>query len=141
MREIKFRAWNKENEKMIYSNETYPRSIYKFEFDIVSNFNFKLTKMVDRFNVKDDDGENYYIECYEPIDADIMQYTGIKDKNNKEIYEGDIVEFYSNVEDEIITEKVEYHFGIYRAGDYFVGKIYNKCEVIGNIYENPELLV
>ena len=71
----------------------------------------------------------------------LMQYTGIKDSNGTEIYEGDIVEFYSNVEDEIITEKVEYHFGIYRAGDYFVGKIYNKCKVIGNIYENPELLV
>lgn len=81
-------------------------------------------------------------DCYEWVyDYELMQYTGIKDKNNKEIYEGDIVEFYSNVEDEIITEKVEYHFGIYRAGDYFVGKIYNKCEVIGNIYENKDLLV
>ena len=123
MREIKFRVWDKD-EKIIKK---------------VESINFPLggkssSKTVCVYNEEED--------CYEWVyDYELMQYTGIKDKNNKEIYEGDIVEFYSNVEDEIITEKVEYHFGIYRAGDYFVGKIYNKCEVIGNIYENKDLLL
>lgn len=123
MREIKFRVWDND-EKIIKK---------------VESINFPLggessSKTVCVYNEEED--------CYEWVyDYELMQYTGIKDKNNKEIYEGDIVEFYSNVEDEIITEKVEYHFGIYRAGDYFVGKIYNKCEVIGNIYENKDLLV
>ena len=123
MREIKFRVWDKD-EKIIKK---------------VESINFPLggqssSKTVCVYNEEED--------CYEWVyDYELMQYTGIKDKNNKEIYEGDIVGFYSNVEDEIITEKVEYHFGIYRAGDYFVGKIYNKCEVIGNIYENKDLLV
>lgn len=154
MREIKFRAWNKENEKMIYSNETYPRSIYKFEFDIVSNFNFKLTKMVDRFNVKDDDGEDYYIECYEPIDADIMQYTGLKDKNGKEIYEGDIIQdCEGNVMKVIWFDNgfmLEFRFKRKFEGEFYIDKTNLKLsqtddrrwgmQVIGNIYENPELL-
>ncbi len=153
MREIKFRAWNKENEKMIYSNETYPRSIYKFEFDIVSNFNFKLTKMVDRFNVKSDDGEDYYIECYEPIDADIMQYTGLKDYDNNEIYEGDIVKTSTGVIG--IVRFGRYSAtninGISNIGFYIEWKLdicmridlgywLERISVIGNIYENPELL-
>ena len=123
MREIKFRVWDND-EKIIKK---------------VESINFPLggessSKTVCVYNEEED--------CYEWVyDYELMQYTGIKDKNNKEIYEGDIVEFYSIIEDEIITEKVEYHFGIYRAGDYFVGKIYNKCEVIGNIYENKDLLV
>ncbi len=33
MRKIKFRAWNKQTGKMIYSDQVYPRSMYKFEFD------------------------------------------------------------------------------------------------------------
>ena len=119
MREIKFRAWDTEREVMT-----------------------TVTHMgLDDSEVTMKDEECIRWRAPYPYICKLMQYTGIKDKNGKEIYEGDIVEFYSNVEDEIITEKVEYHFGIYRAGDYFVGKIYNKCKVIGNIYENPELLV
>ena len=119
MREIKFRAWDTEREVMA----------------TVTHIG------LDDYEVSMKDEECIRWREPYPYVCRLMQYTGIKDKNNKEIYEGDIVEFYSNVEDEIITEKVEYHFGIYRAGDYFVGKIYNKCKVIGNIYENPELLV
>lgn len=121
MREVKFRIWD--GIKLIYQDDI---NYIDFRSGFASVF----------------DKYNYVDNCSKGIDIDnIMQYTGLKNIEGKEIYEGDIVEFYSNVEDEIITEKVEYHFGIYRAGDYFVGKIYNKCKVIGNIYENPELLV
>lgn len=122
MREIKFRVWDKD-EKLMKE---------------VDSLNFPLQKQSGKDVTAYNQKEDYHEWIYE---YELMQYIGLKDKNNKEIYEGDIVEFYSNVEDEIITEKVEYHFGIYRAGDYFVGKIYNKCEVIGNIYENKDLLV
>ncbi len=72
----------------------------------------------------------------------IMQYTGLKDKNGKEIYEGDIV----NGEDGFgrsFIGAITYEAGVY----YIRGidqnrpiKIYHICEIIGNIYENPELL-
>lgn len=62
MREIKFRAWDKEKNKMIYSDETYPRSEYKFEFEIFNDYKFTLSKMTDRFNVVDEEGYDYYIE-------------------------------------------------------------------------------
>ncbi len=54
----KFRAWNKQTGKMIYSDQVYPRSMYKFEFDLFNDFDFKLMKMVDRYNVTDDEGND-----------------------------------------------------------------------------------
>ena len=147
MRNIKFRAWDKQAKKMIYSDEVYPKSMYKFEFDILNNFEFKLMKMIDRYNVTDDEGNDKYQEVFEAVEADIMQYTGLKDVEVNEIYEGDII------------EKEFVDFG---NGDRFVGIVtfidgcwcvenenkrsacflFNETDVnsvIGNIYENPEL--
>lgn len=88
-------------------------------------------------------GEDVYVKDGSGVNAlysyEIMQYTGLKDKKGNKIYEGDIVVFYSNLEDEIVTEKVEYHFGMFRAGDSILATVYSKCEIIGNIYENEDL--
>lgn len=88
-------------------------------------------------------------------EVELMQYTGLKDKNDKEIYEGDIVSFedsdggYEYPDLVVNTGIVEYG----ELGFYFTNRIAvdmadfyikdgrcDEVEVIGNIYENPELL-
>lgn len=135
MREIKFRAWDKERSEM-------------YEVDAL-HFCRKLIE-VDN----ETDHQTTSIEPYE-----LMQYTGLKDKNDREIYEGDILgwdggrEGISKLPSDYIIEvlksnhlaiELEEHTNAYMfhydTSGYNFPCFLEAAEVIGNIYENPELL-
>lgn len=102
------------------------------------------------------DGEVYLISditgFYAYEEFKLMQSTGLKDKNDKEIYEGDVVKFPEFNGDIYITpvvwDKSCACFGLSFSGKYpisfdYLEEFYTELkdiEVVGNIYENPELL-
>ncbi|PGX99904.1 hypothetical protein COE15_14605 [Bacillus cereus] len=115
MREIKFRAWDLGAESMV-------------------------------------DWESIKLHFSEHIDHEmvvVMQYTGLKDVHGEEIYEGDILRISSNFElrKDVQNQAVEYREGYFHTFEWTLFELLrNKkvekqtFEVIGNIYENPELL-
>ncbi|NGT51780.1 hypothetical protein G6Z12_07475 [Clostridium perfringens] len=125
-REIKFRGWYSVNEVMLP----------------VESINFR------EGYVSLNEGDNSLTDTLEMIE--LMQYTGLKDKNRKEIYEGDIlsIKIYSGdkviVEGKTVVEFKDGCFGVIWGHDKAFLSLNSffkaKFEVIGNIYENPELL-
>ncbi len=112
MREIKFRAWNTNTERLIEWDEIldeWKQLTWVFASD----------KMV------------------------LMQYTGLKDKNGKEIYEGDIVTGRNGTTKPMKVVWGHHAWGLsYRetsAPGFYDWNI-NEVEVIGNIYENSDLI-
>lgn len=85
------------------------------------------------------------IYCYDFDEIVLMQSTGLKDKNGKEIFEGDIVKMSKDVYSEpTYYEVVRHRGGAYRLESKQHGcelwLRHTDCEVVGNIYANPELL-
>ncbi len=74
-----------------------------------------------------------------------MQFTGLLDKNGKEIYEGDILK--DNIDGYVVVREMTGGHFTWKSTLSGIGGIFpfdynqkNNCEVIGNIYENPELI-
>lgn len=134
MREIKFRVWDKKNKKM----RQLINIVFNTGFYLEPNDNtLKLIwfKGYDIIEQKD-------IQIQREKDFELMQYTGLKDKNGKEIYEGDIVKVFKG--DICVVEYNYSGFGLKVIDENknygWVDFIDYKIEVIGNIHDNPELL-
>ena len=129
MRELKFRAWNNEEKEMM--------KIYSLIDICVDNYSWTWC-----------DNKNVVF----------MQYTGLKDKNGKEVYEGDILEIWNDIAGISLKATVEYldnSFDLVEKwwtvqflfdslfNPWTDGKTWKTCStwyVIWNIYENPELV-
>lgn len=118
MRDIKFRAWNKLTEQMVTDEAVFIDTDGSIE--------------VGGYSTIDEEGGSIVV----------MQYTGLTDRNNVEVFEGDVMQHKREVERNgkkhtlIKTWEIKWleHIAGFDIGGSAVG------EVIGNIYENPELL-
>lgn len=123
MRELKFRAWNNGDRKMLFNVSILQEAPESEYGSLVKN---KITGVVG-------------IER-----SHIMQYTGPKDKKGKEIYEGDILEGGLEVVWVQICGGWKFNPSKNNTDISFMESVvnfpYDEVEIIGNIYENPELL-
>lgn len=117
----RYRAWLKEDKEMVDVEEI---NFFNGEFDFIGD---AITWMC-----KSDD-------CV------LMQSTGLRDKNGKEIFEGDVVKMAKNVYSEpTYYEVVRHRGGAYRLESKQYGcelwLRHTDCKIAGDIYENPELV-
>lgn len=126
-REIKFRAWDSDDSKMLHAFEEGYRIMYNEDYGTMFC-----------------GGHNSAGDWNEPI---LMQYTGLKDKNGVEIYEGDVLEH--NYDKGLMKWVVCYENGCFgiKNGNLLTkfypidsASFFTSRVIIGNIYQNPELL-
>ena len=125
MREIKFRAWD-EKKTIMHKNFQFIRSGVDGNDWIIFDSDTEKQKWDGNFNP-------YFAQQFK-----IMQYTGLKDKNGVDVFEGDILEDYDNQYIGVVS---------FEKGAFIVtweGECCNAFEwsgeaVVGNIYEHPHL--
>lgn len=118
MREIKFRAW---------VNDHWVDWI-------------PTCKTLGAYNASVIDTDGYTFEEDNPFIVE--QYTGLEDKNGKEIYEGDILQIDDHILGDFVVVWHNFGWKIKRSVGYESLSVHKSedCTVIGNIHENPELL-
>lgn len=145
MRDIKFRAWDEKYKTMRYGGDFLNQSKLRFAFYHPEEQGLEISDSIRNLD-------------------QVMQYTGLKDKNGKEIYEGDIVlSLYEKWVGKLSDRHSEYKvrrkniiewcepgakfwvkakiIGEWESGVYDMTSLrIDTCEVVGNVYENPELL-
>ncbi len=113
----KFRAWVKEEEQMLPV--------------IIINFDYQ--------NVVVEEPNGLYCErCFDEIK--LMQSTGLVDENGKEIFEGDVVLIYGEKISKVFYSQGSFCVDILNGGTPLHGFSPKQLEVVGNVWENPELL-
>ena len=129
-RVIKFRVWDKQRKQ-------FAKQITTFKFDRSGDINLVvyLEKVNNTYPIYD----NEKIYCNE---FEVMLFTGLRDANKKDIYEGDVLTWKWNREYLLISDvfticRKQIDFASRGIGNWELPSI---CEVVGNIYENPELL-
>lgn len=135
MREIKFRAWNKEMKYM----------------SPVEQLNEMKSVLIYIPEQSNEDGDVEWDVEFIPMEkVELMQFTGLKDKSGKEIYEGDIVKSWNIPKTNYSIREIRWGSPRY-AGFYLCSGEHNlealidavceaHIEIIGNIYQNPDLL-
>ena len=124
MREIKFRGKRLHNGEWVYGYYAYFPATHKA---IILETN------------------GYYVNEYGAIPETVGQFTGLKDCNGKEIYEGDVTDDNVGIGSVEYSEKyagfrVNYHNGYCKWFYDYLDSEKRTLEIIGNIHENPELL-
>ena len=158
-REIKFRAWDRDEKRMYYSeiwDDSYEQVFQELGDSVTFPFMFftgeadnKGYSLVPDFTGKNSENFSYIMANPAYIK---MQYTGLMDKNGKEIYEGDMVkdseknalwEIQMGLETKMFRKTGDKTSEFWPLSAYFSqGKPSNEfvtLEIIGNIYESPEL--
>ena len=128
MREIKFRAWLKEDKKM--------ENVKTMDF---TDKTIRCLKKNEFINA-------YLLRRVSFDDVELLQYTGLKDKNGKEIYEGDILFFRDeNMKYVVVWQDAAFiiksiEIRKYSEKMYWIDDVEICCEIVANIYENKNLL-
>ena len=120
-REIKYRVW-------VYQEKAYNK--YPYWADVESGSVFRMGNCID----------------YELTNFCVQQLTGLKDKNNKSIYEGDIIQLTNGRKYPVVWDA--FYFDLENYDNYtrenqfsaFCNLMPEEIEVIGNIFETPDLL-